>query len=134
MTRIGHDHAMRHVLLCGAVFALAAVASSSARGAGSIHTLALADRAPVVVVGTGFAPNASVHVTVTAAGRHLTRVAHASHTGRLRVRWLLQSLPACSLVVVASATNDHLVTRSLPASGATCGGPPGPLGPPTLGP
>lgn len=125
---------VRNVIVCGMVLAVAVVASSAV-SATTIHTLALADRAPVVVVGAGFAPNTPVHVSVTASGRHLTRIARTSRTGHLRVRWLLQSVPACSLVVVvASAANDRLVTRALPASGAACGGPPGPLGPPTLGP
>jgi hypothetical protein len=116
--------------------AVCAVALLAAGGAGAVtvHTLALAGRSPVVVTGTGFTPGSLVRVSVTAGRRHLTRVVRTSTGGRVHAKWL-QSVPPCSVVLVtAAARNDRLMTRSLPASTATCGGPSGPPGPPVVGP
>lgn len=121
---------MRYVL----AVSVAALAAAGGASAVRVHTLALAGRSPVLVVGTGFAPNAPVRVSVTTGKRHLTRVVRSSQAGRLHAQWS-QSVPPCSVVALtATATNDRLMTRSLPASTAPCGGPSGPPGPPVVGP
>ena len=79
--------------------AVCAVALLAAGGAGAVtvHTLALAGRSPVVVIGTGFAPGSLVRVSVTAGRRHLTRVVRTSTADACTPRGCSRC-PPCSVV------------------------------------
>ena len=87
---------------------LSALLALAAGGSAPPH-LQLAQAAPVVVVGTGFAPGRSVTVAYRAGTQQAQRVARADRNGRLRVAFHGLSFDRCRGASIRAAGATALV-------------------------
>jgi hypothetical protein len=114
-------------LLVGAVL-LAALAPSLASASSLRARVWLADRSPLVVRGSGFAPAERVKVTVTGAGR-FARTVTATKSGAIVARWTAVPTKAgcVALFIRAAATSGAVATAKV--AGIECPQPPTDSGP-----
>jgi hypothetical protein len=127
----GHDDGMRFAL---PVLALAAALLSAVAFASAPRHVVLVHRAPASVAGAGFKTNARVTLAVEAGRLRLVKVVSSNSSGRFTAHWR-STLPACAVVVVTARSAAGVTSaRFVPHSSAGCGGPQGPLGPPSTAP
>jgi hypothetical protein len=107
------------VLLAGALLLGAEASPAGARKAPRVW---VADRSPIVVVGSGFASRERVSVTLVAGGKRLAKTLRSNRAGGVRAQWPGSvTIDACHFVVVtAVAADGRRASYKSPRGGVEC--------------